>query len=113
MIKIILIIHFGIMALLGLTEMFHAVKLIFISPDESAQSYSVIVLTAGCAAEQLRYAYEQRLWLGSAYADDIIAVVSNLDNDEISECTSFAEDRGIILCKDDLNEQIMGNGTVI
>lgn len=109
MIKIILIILLGIMALLGLTEMFHAVKLIFISPDESAAAYSVIVLSPGYAVEQLRYAYEQRLWLGSAYADDIIAVVSRLDSDEISECESFAESRDIMLCKDDINEKIAGN----
>lgn len=108
MIKIILIILFGIMALLGLTEMFHAVKLIFISPDETARSYSVIVLSSGYAVEQLRYAYEQRLWLGSVYADDIIAVVSRLDDDEISECESFAEGRDITLCKDDINERITG-----
>lgn len=87
------------LALLGLTELLHMLKLLLIKPEKRAIVYSLIILHGDTPERQLLPAIEQRLWLGGDYCDHIIAVdISSVDD---GECRSLAEKYGVIYCTGD------------
>lgn len=87
-----------ILAVSGLCELIHTIRLAFLIPKKGRRGIMVIWLKSGIAAQQLKFADEQVLWYGNTYADHIIAVTSELSEEELNECRILTADNDIILC---------------
>lgn len=97
MIKTVLIVFFSILAIAGLCELIYTVRILIASPKGAYKNYIVIWLSEPYASAQLRFASAQRKWLGSGYAEHIIAITSGIDNDKAAEYFSVFKD-GFIFC---------------
>lgn len=77
-----------ILALMGLSELIHIVRLSIISPKKRAVSYSLVFLDKDFVKEQIDYIISQALWQGENLAQYIIAVRPNdciIDNEKTVE----------------------------
>ena len=91
----------SVFALLGVAELFHGIRLYYLSPKKHAKTFSVIFLDYGHAEQQIKYSVEQLLWLGKSYADKIVAVIgSDLDGENLSACRETAKSHGVILSEE-------------
>ncbi len=86
------------LSMLGLAELLHGIKLRLASPAKRALTYSVVFLSGGDPEQQMLFAAEQRIWLGSAYSDYIIAVNTGMDEKSDSACRYIAQKYGIHYC---------------
>lgn len=76
------------LALMGLSELIHIIRLSIISPKKRAISYSVVFLDRDFTKEQIDYIISQALWQGKNFAEYIIAVRPDdciIDNEKIVE----------------------------
>lgn len=87
------------LAIWGLSELIHTLRLAAIFKKGRAKLLSVIFLKPESAVLQLMFAAEQKNWMGGDFAEYIIGVTDGLSDDELEECKAVAEKRGIILCK--------------
>lgn len=87
-----------ILAVSGLCELIHTIRLAFLMPKKGSRGIIVIWLKSGIAAQQLRFADEQALWYGNTYADYVVAVTSELCEEELDTCRRLTADNDIILC---------------
>ena len=107
MIKAVLLIVAIHLAILGLAELIHGIWLILITPRRAVKSFAVIWLVDGYAEQQLRFAAEQARWLGYNYAENVIAVNSDLSEENFRNCKYIAERNNILFCPaEDLEEMI-------
>lgn len=88
-----------ILAIGGLCESIHAIKLIGIMNSKKNPMVSLLVLKPKSAVLQLSFAAEQQNWLGEDFAKYVVALTDGIASDELEECKLVASDRGIILCK--------------
>lgn len=98
MINTLLALATVLLAVSGICELIHGLRLIIISPKRISAPISVIRLKSGEAAAQIRYAVEQRKWLGPQYAQHIVAVASGISEAELAECQEIAGNNGVIIC---------------
>lgn len=98
MIKYILFAIMLCLAMLGLAEFLHGLKIRFTEPSKRAVTYSVVFLSGDNPERQIILAAEQRLWLGGAYCDYIIAVNTADKDDNDAACRYIAEKYGIDYC---------------
>ncbi len=56
------------------------------------------MLKKGEAVNQLNFVVAQRKWLGSFYADEIIAIDTQLDEEERKRCKFITEDGNVLIC---------------
>lgn len=107
MVKYILFAIMLCLAMLGLAEFLHGLKIRFTAPSKRAVTYSLVFLSGDNPERQILSAAEQRLWLGEAYCDHIIAVNTGLNDDSDRACRYIAEKYGIDYCTpDELNAKI-------
>lgn len=90
MIKTVLITVVVLLALSGLCELLHLIRMLLCMPRGKSGVLTLIVLKSGIAAEQLNFASAQRLWLGDMYSSHIIAVDTYLDDTERENCRKTA-----------------------
>ena len=109
--KLILFFVILILAILGLSEFLHILKLLFISQKRKMYTRLYIELHEDTALKQLAFAGEQLLWLGSKYAEKVVAVGDGLTEETLFECKRLSEKYGIeILCeRKDKNGCNIGN----
>ncbi len=87
-----------IICIVGLAEILHSVKLFLFSSNKKSSTYSLVILSNENYLGQLRYVAEQRNWLGSKYADYVVAINDFLDFDNINKASTFAKSKGIMIC---------------
>ncbi len=96
------------LSMLGLAELIHMIKTGLASSGKKASTYSVVFLSGGSPERQIEFAARQRLWLGKAYSDYIIAVNTGIDAESDRECRCAAEKYGVeYLTPDELSERIV------
>ena len=88
-----------ILAVFGLSELLHTVRLALTLKKKEVKLLSVIFLKSGDAVSQLCFAAEQRNWLGGDFAEYVVAVTDDITNGELTECKEFAEKSGFVLCR--------------
>jgi len=88
-----------ILAVFGLSELLHTIRLAFIFKEKKSKLLSIVFLKPGSAMSQLCFAAEQHNWLGGDFADYVLAVTDNISDDELSECKELAQKRGLVLCR--------------
>lgn len=98
--KIFLFFVILIFAILGLSEFLHILMLLFISQKRKMYTQLYIELHEDTALKQIAFVGEQLLWLGSKYAENIVAVGDGLTKETLFECQRLSEKYGIeILCE--------------
>ena len=80
--KLLLFFTVLIFSVFGFCEALHNLKLLLIFPKRKMQSNMVVILNKDTA--------EQQKWLGTKYADRIIAVYENLPFDTVEACEQLA-----------------------
>ena len=88
-----------ILAIGGLCESIHAIKLIGIMNSKRNPMVSLLVLKPKEWVFQLDFAAEQQNWLGEDFAKYVIAVTDSIEPEEIESCRQLANEKNIILCK--------------
>ncbi len=84
--------------MLGLAEFLHGLKLRLKAPEKRALTYLILSLDENCPEQQIAYAAEQRVWLGCAYADQIIALNDGLNAEHRLCCAEAAKRYGVVFC---------------
>ncbi|MBR7132482.1 MAG: hypothetical protein IKD04_03025 [Clostridia bacterium] len=108
MVELLFFIFVLLLAVLGLAELIHSVKLCLLAPKEAAISYKIIFLKGSLPQHQLKIAVEQSAWSGKKLTGNIIAVNSFLEGEALEECRFIAQKNGVIFCSaEELCDQIM------
>ncbi len=109
MVKGILTVLIILFAVSGLCEFIHSVRLFLILPEKERSSICIIRLEQGKSVQQLRFVLHQSHWLGSLYADKVIAISDGIEDEELDMCKSTVEYSDIVLCSNDELEYIVRN----
>lgn len=96
MTKLIVSAMITVLALAGLSEFIHIVKLYIIGPKRKAVTYSVVFLDKAYVKEQIDYIISETLWYGKSMAQYIIAV--RPDNCIIDNEKTVQKNYNIIFC---------------
>ena len=88
--KLLLFFTVLIFSVFGFCEALHNLKLLLIFPKRKMQSNMVVILSKDTAEQQMLFVGEQQKWLGTKYADRIIAVYENLPFDTVEACEQLA-----------------------
>ncbi len=107
MIEIILISIALIFLVLGICDIIHAIRLFFIVPKRRYYNYSLLYLKKGKSLRQLKFAIEQRKWFGDTYAEFIIAVYDDLDQNELNLCSNLAQRYDVVICPIQITEDVI------
>ena len=107
MVKGILISLLFLLAVAGICEIIHLIRLYFVSDNIKNVNYTVVFLRKKRALNQLRYLYEQLLWQGDTYADTIIAIDRGLDEDERKACFEFSLKKDIIITTPEMLSRVL------
>ncbi len=86
-----------VLAVAGICEIIHLIRLYFASDGKKNINYALVFLRNGRALYQLQYMYEQLLWQGNGYADTIIGVDYDLSEDERKLCYEYSRKKNIII----------------
>lgn len=89
--KLLLFFLFLLLAIFGLCEFLHLIKLLLVFPKREMNSTLVVMLREETAIKQTVFAVEQLKWLGNKYADRVIIVAENLSTDTLHECERLAK----------------------
>lgn len=89
--KLILLFLCIIFSILGLCEALHNIKLLLIFPKRRMKLSSVVILNEKTAVQQMLFVGEQYKWLGTKFADRVIAVCENFSSDTVEECKTIAD----------------------
>ncbi len=108
MIKSVLIVVCVLLAVSGLCEFIHTIRVAFCIPKKGRRGVMVVWLKPGICTQQIRFVSQQIEWYGSAYADHIIAVTSEVGDEELTECRALTENTDIILCPQEVLAHIVG-----
>lgn len=84
-----------LLSVFGLCEILHLIKLRFIFKKRKMHSTLFLILEKDTAKNQLCFAGEQYFWLGTKYAEKIVAIGNGLDDETATECKKIAEYYGI------------------
>lgn len=98
-----------ILAILGLCELLHTIHLASIFKKKQVKLLSVVFLKPEHSVLQLKFATEQRRWLGSDFAEYVIGVTDGITDTELKVCELFAKENGIILCSKELLSRVADN----
>ncbi len=92
--KTVLILACLILAVFGLSEFMHILKLYQIFPKPKLLTHIVVDLKNETATKQIRYICEQYLWYGKRYADFIVFDATSLDDENYIAAKTVAEKYG-------------------
>lgn len=101
MVKVILIIAVSLLAISGICELIHSICILMVIPRRPVNNYCVLYLDSENAYYQLRFAVEQMRWQNNHFAEKIIAVTDEADDEQLNKCKILVEENGIILCPSD------------
>ena len=87
-----------ILAMLGLAEFLHGLVLFLTAPKKSGVTYAVLALSEQDPETQISFAAEQRAWMGSSYADGIIALDLGLSEEKRKRSMDAAKRHHVIFC---------------
>lgn len=105
MIESIIFIFVFLLSVVGLSEIIHAVWIGIIKPKAKPKKILLCVLCGDFADLQLRVAYEEMLWHGRSYADELICIDLILDKSVRERCFEFAKQKQIkLIQKEDLSK---------
>lgn len=104
--ELILFLIFLIPAMLGLAEIIHIFKT-RIRYSEASNSYMLVYLCGENPVEKLNYALEQYFWLGRRYVGNIIAVATDLSEENYNTCRNIALKHEIIFCNENELAEIL------
>lgn len=108
-IEVLLIIAGTVLAIGGLCEGMHAIRLFGIMNPKKNPMICVVPLKSEMSASQLNFAAEQQNWLGEDFAKYIIALTDGIEDKELECCKLAADDKGIILCSSNELSRIIKN----
>lgn len=94
----VLKILWSLLALFGLSELLHEIRLCFAASPECLKPFLVLFLKEKTAEEQLRFAVLQRKWYGDGYAEKIFAVCDGLTEETRETCRQICTENRLILC---------------
>lgn len=86
-----------VLAVAGICEVIHLIRLYLASDGKKNINYALVFLRSGRAVSQLKYMYEQLLWQGNGYADAIIGVDYDLSDEERKLCYEYSRKKDIII----------------
>ncbi|MBR6573233.1 MAG: hypothetical protein IKK77_05915 [Clostridia bacterium] len=101
MIESIIFLFVFFLSVIGLSELIHTVWIGLIKPKAKPKKILLCVLFGEFADLQLRTAYEEMLWHGKAYADELIAVDLISDEAVSQRSIEFAKNKEIKIIKTD------------
>ncbi len=99
MIESIIFLFVFLLSVIGLSELIHTVWISFINPKAKPKKILLCVLCGDLADLQLRAAYEEMLWHGRSYADELIAVDLIDDEGVLARSREFAQNKSIKIIK--------------
>ena len=99
MIKGILFTLLVVFACLGFCDLFYILRSVLLAPGIKNKKYCVVFLKSGEAVNQLRFLSDKLRWYGNEFCDELIGIVDDLDDTQISECESFCYGGNIYLCR--------------
>ena len=88
-----------ILAVWGLSELLHTIRLATILRKKEVKLLSVVFLKPSSAILQLSFALEQKRWLGGDFAEYVVGVTDAIEGEELGVCKRFAKENGLILCQ--------------
>lgn len=91
MAEIIVLICFSLLAILGLADLMHTVKLWILGNEKSCGKYLVLVPDDQNFIKTVLNASEEKKWQGRKYADEIIVVDCLLSDGNREECRRLSE----------------------
>ena len=97
MVKGILIASLLVLAVAGICEIIHLIRLYLVSDGKKNINYALVFLRSGRAVNQLQFMYEQLLWQGGSYADTIIGIDYGLSEEERKLCYEYSRQKNIII----------------
>lgn len=98
MIKTALIIISAILAVLGLSEVLHTIRLLVLMPKQLPSGTTVIKLCGDEQLRQLHYAGAAFNWSGTAFCGKKLAVSDLPPGEYLEECREAAQQYDIMLC---------------
>ncbi len=101
MVKTFLLLSFLIFSIVGMCDFIYVLRMLFLYPNTYTKNYSLIFLKKGIALRQLNFIWQKIRWNGNAFAVGIIAIIDDLESEEILLCEKFKKDKNIILCSAD------------
>ncbi len=93
MIKSILLVALVILAVLGICDVIHFFRRILFSPTEKPRKMLLVFLSNKQPLLQLRQVYDSFLWHGDEFAENIVAVLDNVDESDWTACREFCSDK--------------------
>ena len=107
MVKLLLLLFLIIFAVAGVCDFIYILRMLFFCPFVRVQNYLFIVLKKGNALKQLNYMWQKIKWYGDEMAIGIIAIIDDIENDELIDCNKFVDKKNIVLCNNDSLSEIV------
>ena len=103
MLETLLFIVVFVLSVIGLSDLIHWIWISIIKPKSRFKKTLLCYLSGEFACLQLKIAYEELLWHGKSYADDLIAIDYNIEESVFSHCSQYAKEHNIrLISKDEL-----------
>lgn len=99
MIEAILFLFIFLLSVVGLSELIHAFWIGLIKPKTKHKKILLCVLCGDFADLQLKAAYEEMIWHGKSYANELIGVDLTSDKSVTDRCYAFAKNKDIKIVK--------------
>lgn len=93
--KTLFLIVLFVLAIFGLSEFLHTIKLFFVFPKRRLYSRNIVDLKEPTAEKQLRYVCEQYKWYGKSFADFIVFNTSSIKSETCEKCKEIARKYGV------------------
>jgi len=100
----ILVIVFLLLAMLGLAELLHLLKLYILFPKKKGERIFMIKLEGENALADLKAFYCEYTWFGTRLAKKLMAL--DCDAREIDACKSFCKDNNIIFISQEEKDRL-------
>ncbi len=98
MIECILLLIATALAMLGLSELLHLIKIYILLPKAGNNRYLLVLLKGDSPQQDLISAIEEKRWLGARYAKSILAVYFSEGQSGLDACRKIAQDNDITVC---------------
>ncbi len=95
MFEAFLITVMAVLAVFGISELFHLICYRVLKPKKPAKNILITVLTENEAEGQLLSIIEEFKWHGSRYADILVAFMGNLSDEKRKNCRERFSGNGI------------------
>ena len=87
-----------VLASLGLAELIHLIRMVFLRPHEQIKTFYVVMLEGGETSKKLEYVGKQTEWHGKSFAKYTVAAYDGLSGEETAECARAAKKYDMIYC---------------